>query len=454
MDRPRTTLSSGIRRALAGALLAVASLLSLGLPVLAAEPGVVQPGGDVAPRPELPSTVQGRDPMERYLLLIERIRGELTETLDLYLAGDRTGSFRAARAAYLDAFEIVEFPLRDRDPDLTLEMEDAFARLRTDIRAALPASVITDDVARLQDGMDEVEGTLSMQGYAPVVVAGTAFGILFRGGLEAVLLLSSVLGYLAASRALRYRRVVLAGAATAAAATVATWFLLQALLQVAPVRPAVVRAIPALVAVVVLVAFSSWLLSRLDQRRWLEFMSARVFAAVATGGSAALFVLGFTAVYRQGFESVAFLQALLAYSHGVEGPIAFGAIAAAAALGWVTWAVLRFGRHVPLHRFVAITVVLVMAISVAFVGNGVRSLQEGYVVPLTNLTGSVPRLPFHLAQATGYHPTLETLAAQVLLVVIYGGAAGWVLLTARRGRAATAAGPAAAVDVPAGARAV
>jgi high-affinity iron transporter len=69
---------------------------------------------------------------------------------------------------------------------------------------------------------------------------------------------------------------------------------------------------------------------------------------------------------------------------------------------------------------------------VAFLGNAVRSLQEGYVVGITNLTGSLPRLPISLAQATGYHPTLETIVAQVVLVAGYVVAAVWVVALARR----------------------
>lgn len=384
--------------------------------------------------PSAAVAADGDDPLAQYIELIPGIRATLTESLEAYRAGDTTGAFRAARIAYLDSFELVEVPLRQRDPDMTLEMEDAFARLRADIRAGLPVSVVTDDVARLQAGLDEVERTLSLQGYAPAVVAGTAFVLVLRGGLEAILLVSSILGYLAAARASHLRTSVLAGVASALGATVATWFILQALLRVAPVRPSLVQAIPALLAVVVLVGFSYWLLARLDQRRWLEFMSARVFAAVAASSGAALFLLGFTAVYRQGFESVAFFQALISYTRGLEPWLALGAGAALGAVGVVTWLVFRVGRRLPLNAFLGISVVLVMAISVAFIGNAVRGLQEAYVVGITNLTGSLPRLPIYLAQATGYHPTAETLIAQLGLAATYVLVGGWVVLSTRRRR--------------------
>ena len=326
---------------------------------------------------------------------------------------------------------------------MTLEMEDAFARLRADIRAGLPLAVITDDVARLQAGLDDVERLLSLQGYAPAVVAGTAFVLVLRGGLESILLVASILGYLAAARASHLRSAVFAGVASALGATAATWFVLQTILLVAPVRPSVVQALPALLAVIVLVVFAYWLLARLDRRRWLEFMSARVFAAVTAGSSAALFILGFTAVYRQGFESVAFFQGLLAYSRGLESWLVVGTVLALASLVLLSVAIFRLGRRIPLTAFLGISVVLVMAISVVFLGNATRSLQEAYLVPLTNLTGSLPRLPIYLAQATGYHPTLETLVAQGVLIVAYAVTGAWVVVTARRRRAASAATPAA-----------
>ena len=56
---------------------------------------------------------------------------------------------------------------------MTLEMEDAFARLRNDIRAGRPVNVVTDDVSRLLTGLNEVERTLSLQGLAPAVVGGS-----------------------------------------------------------------------------------------------------------------------------------------------------------------------------------------------------------------------------------------------------------------------------------------
>ena len=48
-----------------------------------------------------------------------------------------------------------------------------------------------------------------------------------------------------------------------------------------------------------------------------------------------------------------------------------------------------------------------------------RSLQESGLINATSLLGVFPRLPRPLADFTGIHPTVETLAAQAILAAIY-----------------------------------
>ena len=67
-----------------------------------------------------------------------------------------------------------------------------------------------------------------------------------------------------------------------------------------------------------LVVVSFWLVSRLEHRRWMEFMRARVAAAIAAGSALAFAGLGFTAVYREGFETVLFYQALALFAEGLS----------------------------------------------------------------------------------------------------------------------------------------
>ena len=50
----------------------------------------------------------------------------------------------------------------------------------------------------------------------------------------------------------------------------------------------VLEAITAILAVAVLFYVSFWLIARLEQKRWLEFLRTRVWSAVSVGSTAAL----------------------------------------------------------------------------------------------------------------------------------------------------------------------
>jgi high-affinity iron transporter len=284
-----------------------------------------------------------------------------------------------------------------------------------------------------QGGLDDVERALSEPGIAaPAIAAVYSFTVLFREGVEAVLIVAAVLAYLEASRNLAYRRPVLLGVVTAIVASIATYFVISVILQVAPAQRELLEAITALAAVAVLFYVSFWLLSKVDHRRWMEFVKARVWAAAATGSTLALFGVGFTAVYREGVETALFYQALFGFSRGLEVWVLVGVAVAAASLGAVAWAVFRAGKRIPVRLFLSTAVIVLIVLSVAFAGNTVRAFQQAAVLPVTFLE-SMPRLPIFLADLTGWHPTLESIIAQLILAAVYGAGALWLfVITPRR----------------------
>lgn len=374
---------------------------------------------------------------------LERARTLVDRSVTLHEAGRSEDAYIAARNAYLDHFEFVEIPLRVRDEKLTLELEEDFAELRNLIQAGAPPDEVSVVASVVQSGLDRVEKVLTAPGLgAPAIAVGYSFMILFREGLEAVLVLAAILGYLEASRNIAYRKPVLAGVAAAVGATVLTFVLAAIVLSIAPVQRELLEAGTALLAVALLFYVSFWLVARLDQRRWMEFVKAKVWSATSTGSAFALAAVGFTAVYREGFETVLFYQALLSFAEELEVWVALGALAGAVALGAVGFAIFRAGKRIPVKAFLGGAVVMVMVLSVALIGNAVRALQEATLVPVTFLEG-VPRLPIFLADLTGWHPTLQTILAQVALALVYVLGAIWTFaIRPRRERRPEPAAPA------------
>jgi high-affinity iron transporter len=363
---------------------------------------------------------------------LETARDLVDESVELYAAGNAEDAYVAARNSYLDHFEYVEIPLRVRDEGLTLEVEEDYAALRNLIEAGAPLNEVESTAAEVHRGLDDVERTLSEPGLAaPVLALVYAFTIIFREGLEAVLVVAAVLGYLEASRNTQYRGAVLKGVGAAVAATVVLFIATTLFVQLAPLQRELLEAGTALLAVGVLFYVSFWLISRLEQRRWMEFMKAKVWAAATTGSTLALAGVGFTAVFREGFETTLFFQALISFADGLMPFVAIGSALGIGVLGVIGWIIFKAGRKIPVRVFLTTAVGLVMVLSVAFVGNAVRGFQEATYLPVTHIE-SLPDLPIFIAQLTGWYPTRETILAQGVLAFVYVIGALWTFVVLPR----------------------
>jgi high-affinity iron transporter len=363
---------------------------------------------------------------------LETARDLVDESVDLYESGNVDEAYIAARNSYLDHFEYVEIPLRVRDEGLTLEVEEDYAALRNLIEAEAPLGEIESVAGEVHRGLDDVERTLSEPGLAaPILALVYAFTIIFREGLEAVLVVASVLGYLEATRNSQYRGAVLKGVGAAVAATVVLFVATTLFVQLAPLQRELLEAGTALLAVGVLFYVSFWLITRLEHRRWMEFMKARVWAAATTGSTLALAGVGFTAVFREGFETTLFFQALISFAQGLILYVAIGSLVGVAVLGVIGWVIFKAGRKIPIRSFLTTAVLLVMVLSVAFIGNSVRGFQEATYLPITHIE-SLPDLPIFVAQLTGWYPTRETILAQGALTLVYVLGALWTFVVLPR----------------------
>ena len=350
---------------------------------------------------------------------VETARQLTQEAYDAAKAGDREQGYQLARTAYLDHFEHAEVPLRLRDPNLVLDVEFAFAEFRNGIRDGEPIGELRETKDEILAGLRDTDRTLADKGIAaPLLAFLFSFGILFREGLEAVLVIAILLGSLASGRATGYRRPLGLGILAAIGATVLVWLLTTLVLDGAPVQRELLEGVTAVVAVVVLFLVSFWLVSQLEQKRRLEFMRARVGSAIAAGSALAFAGLGFTAVFRGGFETVLFYQALAIFAEGLELWVVLGAVTAAVALGLAAYAVIGLGKKLPFKQLLFAGATTLLLLSVAFAGNAVRSLQEAGWIPVTPIQGEWARLQVFLAELTGIHPTREGIVVQVALLSV------------------------------------
>ncbi|OLV17257.1 FTR1 family iron permease [Deinococcus marmoris] len=344
----------------------------------------------------------------------------ITQSLREYAQGNREQAFRTARSAYLDHFEYAEPPLRVLNPDLILEMEYRFSDLRNGMQAGQPLGELQKIAGEINGSLRKAESIVSGTGVlGPTLAATGGFTILFREGLEAALLMAAIFAYLDTSRNTRLRRAVWWGGGAALLATALTWGLATYVLSIAPVSRELISAVTSVIAVVILFSLSFWLMQQSDRKRSVEFMRARVSQAVQGGSLLALGTITFTTIYREGFETVLFYQALAVASGPVLPYMYLGAALATLALVVTFVLLFRFGRRLPTARLFPVLVTVTALFAVAFVGNGVRAFQEAGWIGVTNLYGRLPTLDPNVSALTGLHPTAETLAAQGVMVLVY-----------------------------------
>lgn len=364
---------------------------------------------------------------------IDFIRVTLQEMLVLYESGDYQAAYTSARTAYLDSYEYVEIPLRAIDPDFTLEVEFQFATLRNLINQQADIEEIRKVAIAIERNLDESERIVTGTGtLAPIIAFSTSFAIIFREGLESVLILGAILTYLEASRNTRFKKHVYYGVVAAIGATGLTWFVASYIIEISGANRELIEAIAALSATAMLFYVSFWVLSKIEHKKWMEFVKAKVWQATTTGSVMVFVMLAFFTVYREGFETVLFYQAMSAFAKYMEAYVAIGFIAGMAVLFLIYYLMRKLGKRLPLRALFGLTMGVGAYMSIAFLGNAVRELQILDVVPYTAMFGVIPRLDINLATMTGIYPTLETVIAQIILLGVYITASAYVLVVKPR----------------------
>jgi high-affinity iron transporter len=238
-----------------------------------------------------------------------------------------------------------------------------------------------------------------------------SLGILVREGSEALLVIVALLAAVREAGQERRARDVYAGALLAIGLSLALAWAINHL--IADNASDTLEGIFQLLAATTLFYVSSWLTARSQSERWRSFLHNKVEAARDVAGpSIALGLTAFLAVMREGAETIVFFQALLGGAtetverHAVMAGLLTGAIA----LGVIFLVLRKAAFRIPLGSFFTATSVLLYAMAVIFVGQGIASFQESGVMR-TTFVDYVPTIG-----VLGLFPTVQTLAAQAVML--------------------------------------
>ena len=254
--------------------------------------------------------------------------------------------------------------------------------------------------------------------------------LVFREGLEAILVLAALTAGLNRTQKGYWKPVAL-GAGVSFLASIATWFVVVAIITwlsgsgaSSDPSPAAlhVQAATGLLAIIVLLVVMNWFFHKVYWTGWITHHNRRKRALTESQDTTRLAMfwglatIGFTSIYREGFEVVLFLQSirLRVGPHVVlEGVlIGLGLSALVAVLTFVAQ------YKLPYKRMLVLTGIMLGGVLLVMVGEQIQEMQQAGWLPTHDLGY---KWPDWLNVWFGVFPTIESLSAQALAAILVIG---------------------------------
>jgi high-affinity iron transporter len=356
----------------------------------------------------------------------------ISSVLDQIEPAVKQGQYALAESARLEAYAIldsgIEQKLRGFAPEMAIRVESLFWQgdekvtgLSVLLTTNASASQVKASLTALRAALSEAEILLGNSKSAPAAVVGNAAVIVFREGLEAVLILASLLASLRAVDSRQFRKPILIGGALAMAASAVTWWVANGLLMSLIRYGEKLEAIVSLIAIAILLLITNWFFHKTYWTGWMANFHAKkskiLGGSFVIGPSLGLILLGFTSIYREGFETVLFLQSLVLDAGIVvvlEG-VALGLVGVAI-VGGITFAL---QVRLPYKKMLIATGILIGVVLLTMVGNTVHVMQAVGWMPITPIKGLY--FPYWMGQWFGLFATWQGIVLQLVAAVFVIG---------------------------------
>ena len=389
------------------------------------------------------------------------ISGLADHAVELYEAGENEEAYEYAKATYWGYYEVSGFErntMTQISGSRVSEVELGFTTLRKAIKKdngidavreaadALSSKLVEDGLLLSPDGpaytgaaaenaeaaggaetaSDEAasEGGSSRSAASGVTILLGSFLIILREGLEAILIVGAIIAYLIKSGNKKGVIPVYIGSVFAIICSFIMAGILNWLLSKSAeyhMSQEIIEGIAALTAVAVLFYVSNWMISKSESAAWTSYIKGKASGGVSRGS---MFTLGFTAwlaVFREGAEVILFYQPMLAEDR--PDMVWAGFLIGVAVLVVVFLAIRFLSVKLPIGPFFTATSILMAAMSICFLGAGIKELMEGGVLDGVEWMLSSPSwlswIPYNdTLDILGIYPLLGTILPQLILLAV------------------------------------
>ncbi|HEY2568070.1 MAG TPA: FTR1 family protein [Candidatus Udaeobacter sp.] len=261
-------------------------------------------------------------------------------------------------------------------------------------------------------------------------VAFLDIGVLvFREGLECILVLAAITASMTGAKRV-HRKPVALGAALAFVASLITWFIAVRIVGSLSDNMSALdlQAATGLLAVIVLLIIMNWFFHRIYWGGWIRAHNRRRKTLLENAGAAekyqwrlwfGLILLGFTSLYREGFEVVLFLQS---YHLRLGGAVVLkGALLGLVLTAMVAILTFVLQQRLPYRKMLITTGILLGIVLLVMVGEQAQEMQQAHWISTTEITSLKNYLPPWMGLWFAVFPTVETLVAQFIAAVLVIG---------------------------------
>src|SRR5438132_2477581 len=227
-----------------------------------------------------------------------------------------------------------------------------------------------------------------------------------------------------------YRRPIGAGAGMAFGATLITWLIaVRIVSSLSDNIPALdLQAATGLLAVIVLLVIMNWFFHKIYWGGWIRAHNRRRKNLLADASVDeisrpqlwwGLVLLGFTSLYREGFEVVLFLQSYHLRLGG--GVVLKGALLGIILSGMVAVLTFVLQQRLPYRKMLITTGILLGVVLLVMVGEQAQEMQLAHWISRTEITWLINVIPPWMGLWFAVFPTYETLTAQLIAAVLVIG---------------------------------
>jgi len=353
---------------------------------------------------------EGTTNIQPFTALAKKLLGEAQES---YLLGNVAVAKQRALLSYLEGIEPVEPQLRRKNGPFTVDLEKKMAAVRLAIEKRVSSEELQVYVKEASNAILQAELLLFEKALSPTVTFSVAAGIFLREAFEAILLLVALLGVIRSVGSKKAALYVHSGWMLAVAVGLACWFFSGWVMRFSGLHREILEGIISLLAVGVLLYLGFWLHKKTEIAKWRAFLGQMAQAALKGKNLIALAIISFMAVFREAFETVLFLRALLLEA-GEQNllPLTLGVVSSFVLVGIIAIAILKFSARLPIRQLFDLSSILMILLAFILMGKAMHSFQEAGMVSMTTLP-----FPVRL-DLVGVYPTYETLVPQLGILIV------------------------------------